>query len=59
MIYEKEVKDLLGPEVYKRFLWAVYVGTISLQQMTDIAAELGDLVMSILKPTPNSSQNDC
>ena len=44
MDYEKEVKDLLGEEVYQRFLRAVDDGTISLRQMNDIAAELGGMV---------------
>ena len=49
MDYEKEVKDLLGTEVYKRFLRAVDDGAISLQQMNDIAAELGGRVRGEFK----------
>ena len=45
MNYEKEMKDLLGTEIYNKFLQAVDEGRISLKQMNDIAAELGSLVM--------------
>ena len=44
MIYEKEVKDLLGPDVYETFLKAVDRGEVSEQQMSDIAYELHDRV---------------
>ena len=55
MDYEKEVKDLLGEEVYKRFLRAVDDGTISLQQMNDIAAELGGRVRGEFKREQEST----
>ena len=55
MDYEKEVKDLLGTEVYKRFLKAVDDGTISLQQMNDIAAELGGKVRGEFKREQEST----
>ena len=44
MIYEKEVKELLGAEVYKTFLAAVDSGEISEQQMADFAFELHEKV---------------
>ena len=55
MNYEKEVKDLLGEEVYKRFLRAEDDGTISLQQMNDIAAELGGKVRGEFKREQEST----
>lgn len=55
MDYEEEVKDLLGSEVYKRFLRAVDDGTISLQQMNDIAAELGGKVRGEFKREQEST----
>merc|ERR1712116_57668 len=44
MIYEKEVMDLLGPDVYETFLKAVDRGEVSEQQMSDIAYELHERV---------------
>ena len=44
MNYEKEVKELLGEDAYNKFLDAVRKGQVTLQQMSDIAYELGDEV---------------
>ena len=44
MNYEKEVKELLGEDAYNKFLDAVRKGQVTLQQMSDIAVELGDEV---------------
>ena len=46
---------MLGTEVYKRFLKAVDDGTISLQQMNDIAAELGGKVRGEFKREQEST----
>ena len=44
MNYEKEVKELLGEDAYNKFLDAVRKGQVTLQQMSDIAFELGEEV---------------
>ena len=44
MNYEKEVKELLGEDANNKFLDAVRKGQVTLQQMRDIAVELGDEV---------------
>ena len=44
MNYEKEAKELLGEDAYNKFLGAVRKGQVTLQQMSDIATELGDEV---------------
>ena len=43
-IYEKDVKKLLGKEAFNKFLGAVRKGQVTLQQMSDIAFELGEEV---------------
>ena len=44
MLYEKEVKVLLGEDAYYKFLDAVDEGIVSVQQMTDIAVGLHKVV---------------
>ena len=55
MNYEEEMKDLLGTEIYNKFLQTVDEGRISLKQTNDIAAELGSLEMGEFKQEQESS----
>ena len=41
-INEKDVRKLLGKDAYNKFSDAVRKGQVTLQQMSDIAVELGD-----------------
>ena len=59
MIYEKEVKELLGAEVYKTFLAAADSGEISEQQMADIAFELHEKVGGEFKRARESKSFKC
>ena len=43
-IYEKDMGKLLGEDAYNKFLAAVRKGQVTLQQMSDIAFELGEEV---------------
>ena len=59
MIYEKEVNELLGADVYKTFLAAVDSGEISEQQMADIAFELHEKVGGDFKRARESKAFKC
>ena len=55
MIYEKEVKELLGAEVYK----TANSGEISAQQMADIAFELHEKVGGDFKRARENKSFKC